>query len=242
MKDSSKEVPFGIYIPSYNRAEAITTLELVPSATLVVRESQKEIYQRSNPDTKIWAVEDSSINSLAKVRQYIIDNAPEDLIVQIDDDIGAFKYVNKTVAQLVPQDMVLTELMRIAQILYDLKLGFASVNVTLDTRKYQCEFQFKGIIGGVCWFNRKHLKSHYDEKTWAKEDTDFVLQELLNNRIIIVPAYFGMVALYDRNAGGNNDNKSIGRLRKTVEYMKQKWGGHYDHDFNSNQSKIKAKR
>lgn len=242
MKDSSKEVSLGIYIPSYNRFDKVTSLDLVPSATLVIRKSQVEQYKAANPNTKLWAVEDEEINSLAKVRQYIVDNAPEDIVCQIDDDIQAFKYVNKSVVQFVPQNMIVSEIVRIAQILYDLRLGFASINVTADPRKFQCEFQFKGITGGVCWFNRKCLKSRYDNNTWAKEDTDFVLQELLNNRIILVPAYFGMVALCDKNGGGNNDSKSVARIAKTVEYMKQKWGSHYDHNFKSNQSKINVKR
>ena len=79
-------------------------------------------------------------------------------------------------------------------------------------------------------------------RSYIKEDTDFVLQELLQNRIIIIPDYFGMQNQYDKNAGGNNENKNLRALNQTVEYMKNKWGKYYDHNFRTNQSRINVKR
>ena len=114
--------------------------------------------------------------------------------------------------------------------------------MTGDVRKFNAEFLFKGITGGICWFNKECLKSRFDNMTYIKEDTDFVLQELLANRIIIIPDYFGMQNQYDKNAGGNNENKNTRALNQTVEYMKQKWGKYYDHNFKTNQSRINVKR
>ena len=45
-----------------------------------------------------------------------------------------------------------------------------------------------------------------------------------------------------KNAGGNNENKNSRALNQTVEYMKNKWGKYYDHNFKTNQSRINVKR
>ena len=144
--------------------------------------------------------------------------------------------------EIADKDVIDMEFERVAQILSDLRLGFASCTMTGDVRKFNAEFLFKGITGGICWFNKECLKSRFDNMTYIKEDTDFVLQELLQNRIIIIPDYFGMQNEYDKNAGGNNENKNSRALNQTVEYMKNKWGKYYDHNFKTNQSRINVKR
>ena len=67
----SSDVTCKAFIPSYNRAGEITTLSLIPDATLVVRSTQEAEYRRCYPDSEIWACPDEEIDSLAKVRQYI---------------------------------------------------------------------------------------------------------------------------------------------------------------------------
>ena len=104
--------------------------------------------------------------------------------------------------------------------------------------KYNEEFRFQSTIGLICWFNKAGLKSRYDTNIRFKADIDFQLQELLYNRIIIVPEYFRAKAIYDKNEGGNSVDKNT----KTIKYMKTKWGRYYEHNFKTNQSKAKVRR
>ena len=232
----------GVYVPSYKRSDRILTWHVLNDCTYVVRESEEEAY-RAAGITKILTAPDEEINSLAKVRQWIIDNTPEDIVIQCDDDISKMIYKGKNnKVEIEDKDIIDMEFERVAQILSDLRLGFASCTMTGDVRKFNAEFLFKGITGGICWFNKECLKSRFDNMTYIKEDTDFVLQELLSNRIIIIPDYFGMQNQYDKNAGGNNVGKTSRALNQTVAYMKQKWGKYYDHNFKTNQSRINVKR
>ena len=232
----------GIYVPSYKRSDRIMTWNVLNDCTYVVRESEEAAYREAGI-TKILTAPDEEINSLAKVRQWIIDNTPEDIVIQCDDDISRMIYKGKNnKVEIADKDVNDMEFERVAQILSDLRLGFASCTMTGDVRKFNAEFLFKGITGGICWFNKECLKSRFDNMTYIKEDTDFVLQELLQNRIIIIPDYFGMQNEYDKNAGGNNENKNSRALNQTVEYMKNKWGKYYDHNFKTNQSRINVKR
>lgn len=237
-----RDKTFGIYVPSYKRYDCIKTDKVLNDCTYVVRESEEQLYWDAGV-RKILAAPDQEIDSLPKIRQWIIDHTPEDIIVQIDDDIERFSYVNKVNMEEIPDpDIIDAELVRIGQILSDLNLGFASIRMQESVIKYNEEFRFSSTIGLVCWFNKASLKSRYDENVRFKADTDFQLSELLNNRIIIVPEYLRAKAQYDKNSGGNNTNKNSSTMNETIEYLKNKWGKYYEHNFKTNQSKVKVRR
>lgn len=237
-----KEKTLGIYVPSYHRADCIKTDKILNDCTYVVRESEAGQYRAAGV-RKVLAAPDDQIDSLPKVRQWIIDNTPEDIVVQVDDDIERFSYVNKNnMVAVTDPDVVDAELVRIAQILSDLRLGFASIRMQESVIKYNEEFRFQSTIGLVYWFNKSCLKGRYDPEVRFKADTDFELQELLYNRVIIVPEYLRAKAKYDKNRGGNNVSKNSAAVESTVEYLKNKWGRYYTHNFRTNQSKAKVRR
>lgn len=237
-----KAKTLGVYVPSYKRSGDIKTYHVLNHCTYVVRKSEEQLYRDAGVD-RILAAPDEEIDSLPKVRQWIIDNTPEDIVVQIDDDITGFSYVNKNnLVRIEDMDIVDAEFERIGQILSDLKIGFASIRMQENVIKYNEEFRFQSTIGLICWFNKAGLKSRYDENIRFKADIDFQLQELLYNRIIIVPEYFRARAIYDKNEGGNSVDKNTKSLNATVDYMKSKWGKYYEHNFKTNQSKAKVRR
>lgn len=238
---TSSNKTVGFYIPSYNRYENLHETKLLGGAgAYVVRKSQENLYRAEGVEDLI-AVEDDKINSLGKVRQWIIDNAKEDVVVQIDDDVEKLGYVLKENVRYLTMDEVIGECLRISQILIDLDLGFASLSMTPDLRRHNNEFLWKAITGGVCWFNKKAIKGKY-EPDLMKVDADFMMQELLFNRICIVPDYIGLYAKHDTNRGGNNSNKTYTRLVTANDYLKTKWGRYYDFDYKSNKTKLNVKR
>lgn len=240
LTDSNNSV--GIYVPSCNRSENVHDRKLLPNSrfSYVVRKSQEKLYL-SEGCVNVIAVEDEEINSLGKVRQWIIDNAKEDVVIQVDDDVKSLRYVLKENTRELTDDEVVGELLRVSQIILDLDLGFASTAMNPDPRRANSEFVWKEITGGICWFNKKALKARY-ERELMKVDADFMLQELLYNRICVVPKYLGLMAEHDVNKGGNNVNKTYARLVSDNEYLKTKWGRHYGFDYKSNKTKINVKR
>lgn len=76
----------------------------------------------------------------------------------------------------------------------------------------------------------------------CKEDVDKVLQELLHNRVILIPKYLAMNTSVDKNAGGDNDSKNNQKIIDCNLYMKQKWGKYYDFDYKKNTPSIRVKR
>ena len=81
-----KEKTVGVYCPSYRRSDCIMTQNILNDVTYVVRASEEEAYRNAGV-RKLISAPDEEINSMSKVRQWILDNSPEDIIVQVDDDI-----------------------------------------------------------------------------------------------------------------------------------------------------------
>lgn len=237
----NKEKTLGIYVPSYRRANNIITEHLLNSCTYVVRKSEEKEYKAAGVKN-VLSVEDEEINCMSKVRQWIIDNTPEDIVIQIDDDISSIMYRLEETSDIEDKDVIDMEFLRIAQILEDLHLGFASITVTGKPWSYTQEFQFAGLCGGIYWFNKEWYKAKMDIKADVKEDTDKVLQELLYNRIIVIPKYLAMNAGIDTNDGGDNINKNTRKISECNEYMKMKWGRYYSFDEKKNTPKIAVKR
>ena len=238
---SEKVKTLGIYVPSYRRPHRIITEHLLNACTYVVRKSEEEAYRAAGVKS-ILAVPDHEIDNMSKTRQWIIDNTPEDIVMQIDDDISEIMYRMDDTTIIEDKDTIDMEFIRIAQILEDLKLGFASITVTAKPWNYTQEFQFAGLVGGIYWFNKEFYKAQMDLKADVKEDTDKVLQELLLNRIIIMPKYIAMSAGIDTNDGGDNINKNSRKINECNEYMKMKWGRYYSFDEKKNTPKIEVKR
>lgn len=233
----------GVYVPSCGRWDRIKTYHALDGCRYVVRESEKDRYFAAGLDRRrVLAVEDSLIASLPMTRQYILDNSKEDIVVQIDDDVQGFVYKNHNNLIRIGSDEAWMEIYRMAQILDDLGLGFASVDQTIDVRKYSQEFKFKGLCGIMNIYNKEFLKGKCDTANRIKCDIDFELQELLKNRIVILSGYFTVDAVQDKNAGGANLNKTKEYILSVVDYLKTKWGRYIDFNYLKNTTKVNVKR
>lgn len=238
-------VSIGIYVPSYKRANRILTYHLFKQGDCkyMVRQSEKQAYLDAGIREKdLWAVEDEYINNGVKAYFYIVQNAPEDIVVVVDDDIEDFQYMLRDVEKLNgDQETIVSEIARIGQIIYDLRVGLAYIGPNAIPYCYDREFAFKGIPGAVKWFNKKVFKGVVDWKVAHNFDIDIIMQELLKNRITLMPKYFYDKGKMDVNAGGNAD-----RLRKdqlaSLQNMKAKWGKYFAYDSKKNKPIINVKR
>lgn len=218
-----KEKTVGVYCPSYRRSDCIMTQNILNDVTYVVRASEEEAYRNAGV-RKLISAPDEEINTMSKVRQWILDNSPEDIIIQVDDDIKQILYRTDIVMEIKDPDVIDMEFLRIAQLLSDLKLGYATITVTPRPYLYQEEFKFNSMGGGIYWYNKECYKAKNDDKADCKEDVDKILQELMYNRIILMPKYLAMYVKTDTNEGGDNINKNSKVIRECNEYMKLKWG------------------
>lgn len=146
-----KDFGIEVYVPSTGRAEDVTVGQIFKDGDykLVVRESEKELY--SKYDCVVFP--DDQINSLSKVRQKIIDSSKGNLVLQCDDDLTMVAYKNKENYVEMTKDQIVQEILRMFDILDDLRLGYWTVTPNADVRKYRAPITFKGIAGGIVGFN-----------------------------------------------------------------------------------------
>lgn len=231
---------FNIYVASYNRSDKTIVYKLLDYCTYVVRKSEEQKY-RSVGINSIWAIDDELINSFSKVHNYLIEHAPEDVICVLDDDMKTFRYSTDRNLPIKDKTVSTREIERLAQIQYDLGVGLLGTRITASPKNYNAEYHFSGMIGPVRIYNREVVKARYDKLQFFA-DTDFVLQELLENRIILRPDYFATDALLETNKGGMNIKRNRDIQLKLAEKMKQKWGKYFAYSKENNVSKINVKR
>lgn len=235
-----KDCGIEVYIPSTGRADEITTPSLFFDGDykLVVRESEKEKYARYD----LIVFPDKEIDSLSKVRQKIIDTSKADMVLQCDDDLTVIAYKNKENYLEMNKEEVVQEIIRMFSLVEDLSLGYWTVTPNADVRKYRAPITFKGIAGGIVGFNKKYLKSRYDERLFTRTDLDLLYQETKKNRIALIADYIMIKQKRDKNKGGNNTGKTAKKIGLADEIMKQKWGKYYEYDAEKNIPKILYKR
>ena len=231
---------FGIYIISYNRADSINTHRFLEYYKVVIRESEKDEYLKTVPEENLLPVPDDEICGFTKVMNWVIKNAEEDVIVILDDDIKIFQYRLEYTAVIKDKSVITGELERIGQLIYDLDIGLACVDVTPAPWNYCSEFEFTGTSGGCRWFNRLIFKARFNTDMGDSCDFDVVFQELLKNRIILKPKYLTANAIIDLNKGGIQ--KSGQGIIDSYKAMKIKWGKYFAYNLKQNKAFIKVER
>lgn len=229
---------------SYKRPNAIISKKLFEYCTYVVREEEAEAYRASGVEDML-VIPNGAVFSFMSTLYWIIENTPEDVIFVADDDIEKFVYRMDNTTYLENEDgtpdkeKITSEVERVAQLIYDLGIGYAFDQPTLAPYGYDQEFKFVGMPGHIRWINKKALKATYDRKDAAASDVDMMLQELMYNRIIMQPRYLCVKAGMDTNEGATRQR--AGHLA-LVEAMKNKWGRYYDYNHKRNIAKLNVKR
>lgn len=229
---------------SYKRPNAIISKHLFEYCTYVVREEEAEAYRASGIEDML-VIPKGAVFSFMSTLYWIIENTPEDVIFVADDDIERFIYRMDDTRYLelsdgVPdKEKITSEVERIAQLIYDLNVGFAFDQPSTAPYGYTSEFKFVGMPGHIRWINKKAFKAKYDRTDPAASDVDMMMQELLMNRIIVQPRYLCVHAGMDLNEGATRTRQGHLAL---VEAMKTKWGRCYDYNHKRNIARIMVKR
>ena len=216
---------FNIYVRSYNRYDNVMTSELVEYCTYVVRASQADLYKAKG--VKVLAVEDRFIDSGAKVLNWLIENAEEDVIAVLDDDIKRFKYRLDKYDLNLSKEQATREIERLGQLISDLDIGYATIAGHGNLLYYDRPFRFVGVNAGLKIFNRAKVVGRFDSSIRFLYDDDFQFQELLTNRIALICEYFLCDSFIDTNGGGNNDDKTKAEFQYNHDELKRRWGKYY---------------
>ena len=213
----------GYYAPSYKRAKGVTTQENYPFVKYVVAEFEAEEYLKQGLDC--WVVPDSAQGSVARIRNYILDNADTEKIVMLDHDMtGVARWEKQKANRLDPGAM--QEFCEMGfQMADDLKIKYWGMNMLSDKGAYReyTPFAFKScILGPFQAFNNLDLR--YDEKLPLKEDYDLSLQVLNKYRKTLRFNAYHYIVKQHTNTGGCADYRTIQYEKDQMAALVRKWG------------------
>ena len=217
---------YTMFIPSYNRAEKLTTLDLFPNAIVVCCESQAEAYREANPGAEIMACPDKVQGNIARVRNWIINNSPTDYIVLVDDDIkyiGGFE--NATRFKL-NREQLDTLLHSGFEMMEDLGTVLWGINLNTDRQNYD-EYKpisLKSVVLGVFMGIKRVPGIRFDERLPLKEDYDYSLQVLNKYRKILRLDKYHYEAEHLTNIGGCTNFRTYDKELQQLELLQNKWG------------------
>lgn len=233
---------FGVYIPSYNRYErGMITGKLFEHPIHVVRKSQEEQY-KEHGFTNVISVDDELVDGYSDVYNWIVSNANEDVIAIVDDDVKNFMYRLEYNYPIEDVETCQSEFERLAQLIWDLDLGLAFGSATPTPYVYTSEFGWFGIPGAFKIVNRKCIKAKMDTDLPRNTDIDYVLQELLKNRVCLNAKYLVDNPYNDRSTNTSGSTYNSNAIEASVDMMKLRWGKYFDYNANKNVPYIRVQR
>ena len=233
---------FGIYIISVGRwARGVITGKNLIDYRYVVRKSQEAKY-RENGFGDVLAVEDTLINSYGKVFNWLVDNAEEEVIAIIDDDIDHFVYRKEDLTDIKDPEIVQSELTRLAQIIFDLNIGLCCGTPNGNVYSFNGEFAWTGIPGAWKIVNRTAIKARMDPSIGRNMDIDYVMQENLKNRIVLHERYLTSREYRDEITNTTGTVVSHSEIDTGLERMELRWGKYFKYIQKRNLPVVRIKR
>lgn len=220
-KDYLKYYNIRTMILSRSRWDNVSTLNIFPDwIEILVPQSEKEKYS-SRYQNPIITIPDKC-EGLGKVRNWVLDNFKENIIIMLDDDLlNLYCLTGELSRPIKDKDESVQILINIAVMANDLEVHCFGISQT-DIRKYcACDpFNFNGWVGGIIGvIGRKHR--FRDDK--FKVDIDFCMKNLLADRIIFVDSRYYCVQCRDNNKGGNSIFRTDEKYNKSLESLVSKW-------------------
>jgi len=218
-----------IIIPSRKRAQNIPhTLELLPSALILVDECEKADYARVVPKGQL--ITHPGLNCISKIRNFALDAAKTECVVMSDDDLSCVRaLVGRTQRKIVEPEAIHAILWSAYMCTRD--LGLSLFSFCRDARwaimKYlpHDPYSLNGPAAGC--FGVIGRRVRFNEELITREDVDLTLQSLLKDRITLHDRrfYFDYGRTW-HGAGGNQGRRTKANEAADLKTVKDRWGAY----------------
>tara|TARA_R110000787_G_scaffold156160_1_gene270051 strand:- start:16544 stop:17284 length:741 start_codon:yes stop_codon:yes gene_type:complete len=227
---------YNIYCASYKRSDICRTHKYLPSITYVVSEDEADEYKKVHD--KIMVVPNEVQGNLARVWNYILDKAPTDHVITIDDDIKYFGRWNCNVQEKLNSDQVHNMIQEGIQLAIDLDVRYWGLNCLADKGAYReyTPFGMTSYIGGPFQAHNKN-PLRYDEEIYLKEDYDMSIQVLNKFRKNLRLNMYHYICEQATIKGGCADYRNVEREQIQNNLLQKKWGSTIVRFDKSNKSK-----
>ena len=220
-----------IVVPSYKRAGDVITRALCPSSIIACHAFEAEEYA-DKEGGELMILPDALRGNIAKVRNYILDNAEDDYIVMMDDDIREVGHheLNKKHPLSSARYMVfLEDGYRIAE---ELKVHLWGINVQADPifyHEYNPITFHTPVLGSLSCHLRQTKR--YDEDLFLNEDYDLFLKLVLADRKVLRFDKYYYLAGHINQQGGCASYRRLDEERRQADVMVRRWGAVVRYNF-----------
>ena len=219
-----------IVSPSYKRADDVKVRQWFFDITLAVHEFEADEY-KDKQGGEIMILPDSTRGSMAKVRQYILEQAgPDEWVAMIDDDVTEFGYFGKATGEdnwvKYDRDDVLQFMWHSNDLAEELGTNLWGVNVSFDPRFYReyTPISLSSPVLGTFCVQKRTPGINYDLRLGLKEDYDIFLQYLHRfHKVLRFNRYYYKAGHLDV-AGGCGAYRVMAEEKKQAEILTKKWG------------------
>ena len=206
---------------SRGRAGRTITQKVLPKwVTFVVPESQEQQY-RAHLSNPIMTCPDDTLG-LGKTRNFVLDHVKTRMVAIFDDDIKCVRYIGGAQSRPLTPEEVVFVVCNMAQMTDDAGLHtfcFAQRNrMTFDPH---LPFALKGTCSGfIGIIDRKY---RFMENK-LKVDVDYILQNLLYDRVVFFEGRYALELYIDSNSGGSSLFRSEDKIKEERAILCKKWG------------------
>lgn len=212
-----------VIILSRGRSDNVTTVNILPDyIEMLVPESEKHLYEAKYPNPILTIPDD--IIGLGRVRNWVLDNFKEKIIIMVDDDINKCYCITGLHARNIKdKEEMLQVFINDAVMCEDAGLHCFGYTQT-DIRKYSgCEpFKLTGWVGCVIGVIGRKYRFRDDK---YKVDIDFCLKNMLVDRVIWINCMYYFFQNRDNNTGGNSIFRTQDEYEKSLNSLLEKWKG-----------------
>lgn len=220
-------------VPSYKRADSITTLDYLSKAVAVVAESEWDDYVKKNAHINqerfIKCPDDFQGKGKPRVLNWILDNLFDDcdVLIELDDDIHAYMaHVKNGKDRVLDEEEVYEIFENNSRLAIEWGCGMWGLNVNSDPLSYDefVPFRLHAYIDGGTVGHVVKNELRYDESLSVKEDVDFFLQNLKKyHKALRVEKYWIDKESFT-NFGGANAIRNSELEKEQFKRMQAKWG------------------
>lgn len=215
-----------VCVPSYKRTGKVKTLGIFPMAKLFVHEFEAVEYKNVYPDNEIVAVPDKLSGNMAKVRNFILENAGDERILMCDDDIDYIGYFQNAYDRgSYSNDELYKKIENLFDACDDAGTKLWGINLLNNPKAYRqySPFSFLSIVyGSFMGIIKSDIR--FDERLGLKEDVDFSIQHLKKYRRILRLNKMFYQTYHVKIAGGCASYRTSEEEKKNMSDLQKKWG------------------
>jgi len=219
---------YRIVVPSRRRTEKLSPiLTHMAHVTYCVAEPELDDYSAVLPKG-IEVMTHPSLQTIGAIRQYILDQRPEKVIVQSDDDLRhVMPLVGTKRKKIIDPQAVQRIIENCVHGVLDLNLGMFCFSRQPKPNFFRGHKPFNLVAPCAACFGIADRRLAFDPELFNAEDVDITMKSLLLNRIVLQDYRFYFdYGLIGSGVGGLQGKRSDANVLAGTQRVSDRWSGY----------------